>query len=120
MHELGIATELLRQTLAAAAGQGARRVTAIGVDLGVLQQIDPDALRVAFEAVAADTLAAGARLDLRQVGARATCRQCRTSYAPALGNFACPQCRAADPEITAGRDILLMTIECSTEEELEQ
>jgi hydrogenase nickel incorporation protein HypA/HybF len=118
MHEIGIATELLRQTLAAAAGQGASRVTAVAVDVGVLQQVDHEALRAAFAAVAAETPAATARLDLRAVPAAATCRPCGAAYAPTLGDFACPQCHAADPAFTAGRDIFLMSIECLSTEEL--
>lgn len=116
MHEVGIAEELLRQVLAAA--RGMRAVTEVTVDLGVLQWVDPDALRQGFTAVSEGTLAQGARLDLREVPPRAVCGACGAEYVPEeLGIYVCPACGAAEPEFVEGNDIVLVSLECLPPEE---
>ena len=111
MHEVGIAEELVRQVLATACGMA--RVTEVTVDLGVLQWVDPDALRQAFDAASQGTLAEGARLDLREVRPRAVCGACGAEYVPEeLGIYVCPACGAAEPEFVEGNDIILVSLEC--------
>jgi len=117
MHELAIATEIVNATVKAAAAHGAERVSAVAVEVGALQLVDVEALCTAFAAAAAGTLAAGARLDVREVPLQAVCRVCGTTYAPAIDDYQCPRCHAADPEFVAGNDIMLMSIDLETAEE---
>ncbi|MDH7570367.1 MAG: hydrogenase maturation nickel metallochaperone HypA [Armatimonadota bacterium] len=117
MHEVSLAMEVVRQALEAAANAGASRVTAVQVELGVLRGVDPDAMEMAFTAVAAGTAAEGARLDLREIPARALCRQCGTEYAVAIDHYVCPRCQAADPRLLAGNDVVLRSVECEVPEE---
>ena len=67
MHEMSIAVELMDQLQALAAGNGLTTIESVSISAGALRAIVPEALDMAFEAVAAGTCAAGAKLALEIV-----------------------------------------------------
>ena len=93
------------------------RIREVEVQCGVMQQIVPEALQLAFEAASADTLAAGATLHIVGEGLVAQCRTCDERYAASLDDFRCPRCQTADVQLVAGREIVLRTVVCETEDE---
>lgn len=66
MHEVTIAQALLTEVAAAASQHGLRTVSAVGVAVGRLSGVAPEALMQAFE-VLRDGRAGAASLDLRDV-----------------------------------------------------
>lgn len=118
MHEMTIATSLLEHVLEIANRQRADRIEEIEVEVGVLQQVVPESLELAFAAVAAGTVAEGATLRLVAVPVEASCRHCRKRFRGNLDDYLCPHCRQADVDILAGRDIILKTVVCRTEAEV--
>ncbi|HPM22410.1 MAG TPA: hydrogenase maturation nickel metallochaperone HypA [Phycisphaerae bacterium] len=116
MHEFSIASALVDQLQRIAAEQRATRIIAVEVHCGVMQQVVPEALRLAFEATSTDTPAAGATLTIVEEGLVARCRACDVCYAAAIDDYACPRCRQADVELLAGRDIVLRTVTCETQD----
>jgi hydrogenase nickel incorporation protein HypA/HybF len=119
MHEASIAMAAIEQAISAARNHRGTKITRIQLEVGVLRELVPEAMAIAFEACAIGTMAEGARLDLREQPARMRCRGCGGEFAPDLEaiSFACPTCGAADSEMLAGNDILLTSIECETDEE---
>ena len=117
MHEMSIAVELVRQVLAAAEPHAPTRVTAVTVSAGALQQVQAEALELAWQSVAAGTAAAGAALQLTETPAAARCRACGRTFRPRIDDFTCPGCGQADVDITAGRDIILTSLTCEPVEE---
>ncbi len=116
MHEMSIAMALVDQLQRIAAEQHATRITEVEVRCGVLRQVAPEALELAFCAASADTPAAGAVLTVVEEGLRARCRACGQEFEAAIDNYLCPQCRMADVELLAGRDIVLQSVTCETED----
>lgn len=116
MHEMSIATSLIEHVLAAVADHEVVRIEEVEVEVGVLQQVVPEALQMAFEAVTAGTLAEGATLRIREVPVEAECRACGQRFAAALDQYQCPQCAEADVRILAGKDIVLRNVVCQTQE----
>ena len=116
MHEMSIASALMEQLLRIAEEQRAARIAEVEVHCGVMQQIVPESLRFAFEALSAGTPAAGATLRIVEEGLVAQCRSCGERFEAAIGNYVCPKCPVADVEIVAGRDIVLRTVVCETED----
>jgi hydrogenase nickel incorporation protein HypA/HybF len=112
MHEMSIASALMEQLLQLADQQHAARITDVEVHCGAMQQVVPESLRFAFEALSAGTLAAGATLRIVEEGLLAQCRSCGERFEAAIGDYRCPKCQAADVEIVAGRDIVLRTVVC--------
>ncbi len=116
MHELSLANAVLESVLRVVAEHGAARVVELEVECGVLQQVVPEALETAFEALSQGTAAGGARLRIREVGLRARCRACGREYAAALDNYVCPGCGVADVEVVAGREVVLRSVVCDVPE----
>jgi hydrogenase nickel incorporation protein HypA/HybF len=113
MHELGIATAALDQVILRARGEGARQVARIGLRVGVLSGVDPEALRFAFEAILPGTLAEGAMLDIETVAAIAHCGHCGRDF-PAAAADACGLCATCEQPttcFTAGRELEFTRLE---------
>lgn len=116
MHELSIATELLRQLEALAVEHNVERIESVTVRAGVMRQVVPEALEMAFCVVTQGTCAEGATLTLERVPLAAQCRECGFRFAPEMGAFCCPRCRRADVDILEGDDIILVSVTCQQEE----
>ena len=114
MHEAAIAMALIDQALQSADEHGATRITEVEVELGILQQVVPEALQTAFDAAVLGTAAEGAELVLVEQQAEAVCRQCATRFQPSLEafSFCCPNCMQADVEIVAGNHVTLTSLTC--------
>jgi hydrogenase nickel incorporation protein HypA/HybF len=112
MHEFSLAAALVEQLQRIADEQHARRIVEVEVHCGVMQQVVNEALEVAFAAASAETPAAGARLKIVTDELVVRCRACGNSFAAAIDNYACPQCRTADVEVVAGRDVVLQSVIC--------
>jgi hydrogenase nickel incorporation protein HypA/HybF len=117
VHELSIASQLVDQMTQIAAERGVVRVVEVEVVCGVMQQIVPEALELGFEAVAAGTVVEGAELRIVEEPLAGSCGACGFEYAPRLDDFRCPECGAANPQLTAGQDIVLRSMVCETPEE---
>ena len=89
MHEMSIATGLLQSVLDAAAAHGAERVEEIELELGAMRLVVPEALEMAWSLVAEGTLAAGAKLKMKEVPVKARCRRCGSVFAPQIGDYLC-------------------------------
>jgi len=114
MHEMSIALALVEQLQRIAAEQRAVRIVEVEVRCGVLRQVVPEALQLAFSAASADTPAAGAVLRISEEDLVAKCRPCGTQFAARMDDYRCPTCRQADVELVGGQDIVLKSVVCDT------
>lgn len=110
MHEFGIAAEIVREVVEVAGRNRLRRVTEVEVSCGAARQVVPDALVQAFEALAADTPAAGALLRVTEEPLRLRCRPCDHEFGATIEDYRCPQCRGADVRLVGGNDIILASV----------
>lgn len=114
MHELAIAQSALKHVLSAAERAGAARIERIVLRIGALSGVDPEALRFAFAALLPASAAAGAALEFETPPAAARCRACGHEFEPvAAGLFECPRCHALGAEISGGRELDLVRIDCA-------
>jgi hydrogenase nickel incorporation protein HypA/HybF len=111
MHELSIMQSALDQALEQARFAGARRVHEIHLRVGVLSGVVPEALQMAFEALTAGTLADKAALKVENVAARFWCRDCHREFTSETLFAECPKCRRVSPELRAGRELELASLE---------
>jgi len=116
MHELSLASYLIDSVLAAAAEHDATCVEEVAVEVGVLRQVVPEAMQMAWETLTRDTLAEGAALKITEVPPSAVCRRCGRPCQVTIDRFVCPHCNHADLRIEAGNDVVLTSIVCQTEE----
>lgn len=111
VHELILAESALKLALSAA---GAARVFRIGLRVGTLSGVDPEALQFALTCVAQRTLAEGAVIDIETVAARGHCAACREEFAlerDAL--LECPACGRPVTELRGGRELEVSRVEFS-------
>ncbi len=115
MHEMAIAEALIEQVLELARQNNAEKVCEVEVSLGVMRLVVPEALEVAFAALAEGTIVQGATLAQVEKPITARCRQCSVEYQPPPGDLQCPQCHQADYVIVDGDEIILKSLVCDTE-----
>lgn len=114
MHELSLMEEVRRQALAAAAAEGATRITLVRLRVGELAGVDADALRFAFPVVMAATIAEAAVLAIEAVPATAFCGSCRQPFACPDGLADCPTCGTISLELLTGRELELASLDLMT------
>lgn len=110
MHEMNLAVTLVRRVEAEASKAQLIRVTDVEVQVGTLQSIEPDLFAEAFKAATLGSKIEGADLHLTRVKAEACCLICGETYEPQWADFQCPACGQAEPQILAGRDMILSAV----------
>lgn len=110
MHELSIAMQLIEQIVEIAEENQLRRVDEVELEAGVLRQVIPQMMQTAFQEAANQTVAEGAVLMIRDIPAKAQCRQCRLEFEPEVDNFLCPECQVADVKVLEGNTIILKSV----------
>ena len=111
MHELSLMEEVRLQALAAAAAEGASRITAITLRVGDLAGVEQDALRFAFPVVMQGSIAEGAELLLEREVALCHCEPCNAPFEAHLGCCDCPRCGTLSRRPISGRDLRLVALE---------
>jgi hydrogenase nickel incorporation protein HypA/HybF len=118
VHELTITQSVLDIALKHARQAEAGRILRIHLIIGDLSGIVDDSVQFYFDFVSRDTPAEGAELVFRRVPARFRCRACGEEYGlgeqagrRAYYGWSCPGCEELQPEILAGREFLVDSIE---------
>ena len=102
MHELGIAQSVLDAILVEAAKRDGAKPVKVGLRIGELSAIDPDALRFSFEALTRETELEGLALEIEFCPRRHRCLECGTEFNVTSFVFDCPQCGANRNECISG------------------
>jgi len=111
MHELSITQNILNIVTEHARRAGAQKVTAINLVVGELTGFVDDSIQFYFDMLSPETVAAGAKLVIRRIPAKARCRTCGEEYTWQGRNWACPKCSALGGEILCGREFFVDSIE---------
>jgi hydrogenase nickel incorporation protein HypA/HybF len=107
MHELAIAESVVE---AVQARTGRQTVHLIRLRVGRLSGVIPDALTFAFELAAQGTPLEGAQLVIDEPAGRLHCRTCQADQGLDDLILLC-ECGSADVELTAGRELALLSVE---------
>ncbi len=110
MHEYGIAREIARIALEEASRHGPGRISRVGITVGVLRGIVPDALRYLFAHVVEGTPAEGAELAIEEEPVLLSCPGCgeipSDRFAPD-----CPRCGGILSGVRGGDSLSLSFLE---------
>ena len=113
MHEMALAEEVLQIVQDAARREGVTRVNALWLEIGQLSSVEPEAMRFRFDAVARDSIAADARLEIVLAPGRAWGNACATSIALAGVGEACPNCGGYNLRIADGEQMRVREVEAA-------
>ena len=117
MHEVGIMQSTLHIALEWASKQGADRIERLGMRVGALSGVVPDALQFAFEVLKKDTLAETAQLEVEFIPLRIYCRSCACEFESDGFSHMCTTCDGFDTEIRQGRELEISYVELWSEGE---
>ena len=107
MHELALTESIVEAVCERAGG---RPVSRVRVRVGALTAVVPEAMLFCFGLAAEGTAADGATLHIEHCAAAASCRTCGARFSPPDLLLLCP-CGSADVEVTAGRELQILSIE---------
>jgi len=117
MHEMGIANSILEGVAAELRRRPGSRAVKVGVRIGELAGVDPDALSFAFEALTLDSPFSGLKLDVEYVAPRSRCSGCGRDFEVRDYELLCPQCGSLNTERISGDELEFRYLEIEAEEE---
>lgn len=119
MHELSIATGIVDLASSAVAdAHETRPIEAVRVRVGDLSGVVIEALEFAWEVAAEGTACEGSRLEIERVPGKVRCVACdRETVLEHPPRFVCADCGAATADITAGRELDIVSLELKDDPE---
>ena len=116
MHELSIAQSLITSVLQEKEDRGLTSIRSIGLRIGVLSGVLPDALEFSFEAARENTALEHTELKIEEVPAMGRCRKCESEFEIQEWAYLCPECSSAEVEISNGYELDIVFIEAEKQE----
>ena len=113
MHEFGIMESALALAEKNARTAGATQIHRLKVRVGKLSGVVPEALRFAFAALKANTLAAAAEFEIEEVPAVCWCAACAAEFEAKNLNYECPRCHQPSGDLRRGKEMDLASLEIS-------
>lgn len=77
MHEFSTAKGIVETILTVAKENGAKRITEVNLQIGILTMLNPEQLEFAFQVLTEDTIAKDARLNISYSPMKLICKSCR-------------------------------------------
>jgi hydrogenase nickel incorporation protein HypA/HybF len=111
MHETDLAMEIVNLAREQMLLYDATRVKHVGLNIGELSCVAPEALTFAFSEVIKGTELENAVLTINQVRATARCPQHGVVRLELAKGLVCPICHALIPDIVTGEELELDTLE---------
>ena len=111
MHELSIANSILEAVRKEHERLNGARVTKVGVRIGELAGVDPDALSFGFEVLVKDTDLEPLALAIESVARRHQCSHCRQIFAVQDYRVDCPACGSTETRCIGGDELELAYLE---------
>ncbi len=116
MHEMGIANSILEGVATELSRRPGARASKVGVRVGEMAGIDPDALRFAFEALTLDTPLHGLELDVEYRARRHRCLECKGVFEVRDFELKCPGCGSLNSECMSGDELEFAYLEVEEDE----
>jgi hydrogenase nickel incorporation protein HypA/HybF len=107
MHEVGLCQGVVHTVEQRAGG---RPVAALGLRVGALHRVVPDAFRQAFSMVSPGTVADGAEVEIVDVPVQATCADCERHFTAEDFVVACPACDSVRVTTEGGDELTLVWV----------
>jgi hydrogenase nickel incorporation protein HypA/HybF len=104
MHEMSVVQSMLDILEEQARSYGAKRIVSVRLEFGILTAIVPSAIQFAFDILAKDGLAEGARLDINIIPLKIECSECQEEAIMEEYSPFCPTCGSPTLKILEGRD----------------
>ena len=111
MHELSIASAILDAVRKEAEKRPGARVTKVGVRIGALSGVEPEALSFGFTVLVKGTEFEPLALEIEPVPRRQRCPACDFTFEVAEDNLACPRCARIETQFAGGDELDMAYLE---------
>jgi hydrogenase nickel incorporation protein HypA/HybF len=111
MHEMSIANSVLDAVRAELQRFPNGHVYKVGLRIGALAGVDPDALSFCFEALVRETDLDPLALEIEYRSRTHRCRGCGGSFAASAEDSVCPDCGGAESDFIGGDELELAYLE---------
>ena len=111
MHEMSICEGVLQIMEDEAKRHAFERVTKIRLEIGALAAVEPEALRFSFDVVTRGSVAEGAELEILDLEAAAWCFDCSESVPIKSRVDDCPKCEGSRLKPTSGDELRIKDME---------
>ena len=115
MHELSIANSILETVRAEAQQRPGVRIVKVGVRVGELSGVVPEALSFGFEALVRGTDLEPLTLEIEFCPRRHRCARCGQIFSVPDYTVACPDCGEAGTEFVSGDELHISFLEIEEE-----
>ncbi|MFQ5568967.1 MAG: hydrogenase maturation nickel metallochaperone HypA [Rhodothermales bacterium] len=116
MHELSIAQSILDAVQREMTEKNLPVVSEVGVQVGALSGVLPNALQFCFEAIIKETPLADCRLIIEHIPVRGRCKACGRSFEVEHFFFCCPTCQSGQIDVTHGYELDIAYLEIEDED----
>ena len=104
MHELALASEIVKNVSKLAHENQAIKVTKLRLELGVMSGVEKEVFDFCFDMAAKNTILEGAILSVEQIPLKVRCQKCFTISSPEVFNIVCSDCESHDVVIVKGKE----------------
>lgn len=111
VHEFALVQEMLALLEPVALEHRFTKITRITLRLGVLANVVPEALEMAFQALVQGTRYEGAVLQWETVPVLAECQACGQQYTATGLPLTCPRCQGVQARILDGTQVSVVSLE---------
>ncbi len=111
MHELSIASSIVKTVLQEIDTRDLKTVTKIGLRIGVLTDIVPDSLQFGFKAITKDSVLADTDLLIETIPVKGSCKECHSDFEVVEFVFICPSCSSNKIDMNQGNELEIAYIE---------
>ena len=115
MHEMGIAQSILDAVASEMKKRPGAIPTRVGVRIGELSGVNPDALDFGFTALVLDTDWAALKLEIKSLPRRQRCLTCDNLFSVRDLEYECPACQSSKTEFAGGDELELDYLEVEEE-----
>ena len=111
LHELSLTQSIVEIAIEHAHRENAVAIRSITIEIGALSGVMADAMEFAFDVCCKDTMAEGARLEIRHIRGLGRCMECREESEMDTLTYTCPQCGSLALETVQGREMKFTEME---------
>jgi len=111
MHELSIASAILDAVRNEADKHPGAHVSKVGVRIGALSGVEPEALNFGFSALVQGTTLEPLALEIEAVPRRQRCSACNLTFDVLEESLACPRCANDQTTLAGGEELDLAYLE---------
>ncbi len=120
MHEIALAGSIIKTVLDEASPVDIPNIKTIGLSVGEMSGVMPDALQFGFDVLKKDSPLAGVELKMDIIALEGFCATCNRSFPINNLDFSCPVCHSNNITVEKGEELDISYIEMEEEEVLNE